>query len=128
LSRVEKLVWRIFFLHFISRIFLNIVRALFPLAYKKQTLPLVGWPKKYFSVNYGIFNKNVKIVPGKVGRVTGCSTVLLPTPAFGPVVQFVSGPVQSCTCVQNMHDTFTASDQHTGKYHRVLADFNFWWI
>jgi hypothetical protein len=33
----EKLVWRIFFLHFILRI-----RALLLLAYKKQTLPLVG--------------------------------------------------------------------------------------
>jgi hypothetical protein len=45
----EKLVWRIFFLHFISRIF---IRALLPLAHKKQTLPS-GWlVKNYVSVNY----------------------------------------------------------------------------
>jgi hypothetical protein len=50
LPRGEKLVWRIFFLHFISRIF--IARALLLLAYKKQTLPLVGWSKKYLSINY----------------------------------------------------------------------------
>ncbi len=34
---------------FFSRIF--IIRALLPLAYKKQTLPQVGWWKKYLSVN-----------------------------------------------------------------------------
>jgi hypothetical protein len=45
LPRGEKLVWRIFFLHFISCIF--IAKTLLPLAYKKQTLPLVGWSKKY---------------------------------------------------------------------------------
>jgi hypothetical protein len=28
-----------------------IIRALLPLAYKKQTLPQVGWSKKYLSVN-----------------------------------------------------------------------------
>jgi hypothetical protein len=51
LPRGEKLVWRIFFLHFISRIF--IASTLLPLAYKKQTtLPLVGWSKKYLSVKY----------------------------------------------------------------------------
>jgi hypothetical protein len=50
ISHGEKLVWRIFFLHFISRIF--IARTLLPLAYKKQTLPLVGWSKKYLSVKY----------------------------------------------------------------------------
>jgi hypothetical protein len=50
LPRGEKLVWRIFFLHFISRIL--IARTLLPLAYKKQTLPLVGWSKKYLSVKY----------------------------------------------------------------------------
>jgi hypothetical protein len=44
----EKLVWRIFSLHFISRIL--IARTLLPLAYKKQTLPLVGWSKTYLSV------------------------------------------------------------------------------
>jgi hypothetical protein len=31
---------------------LFIARTLFPLAYKKQTLPLVGWSKKYLSVKY----------------------------------------------------------------------------
>jgi hypothetical protein len=46
----ETLVWRIFFLLFISRIF--IAKTLLPLAYKKQTLPLVGWSKKYLSVKY----------------------------------------------------------------------------
>jgi hypothetical protein len=46
----EKLVWWIFFLHFISRIF--ITRTLLSVAYKKQTLPLVGWSKKYLSVKY----------------------------------------------------------------------------
>jgi hypothetical protein len=50
LPRGEKLVWQIFFLHFISSIFFN--RSLLLLAYKKQTLPLVGWSKKYLSVNY----------------------------------------------------------------------------
>jgi hypothetical protein len=50
LPRGEKLVWRIIFLHFISRIF--IARTLLPLAYKIQTLPLVGWSKKYLSVKY----------------------------------------------------------------------------
>ncbi len=29
-----------------------IIRSLLPLAYKKQTLPLVGWSKKYLSVNF----------------------------------------------------------------------------
>jgi hypothetical protein len=29
-----------------------IIRALRPLSYKKQTLPLVGWSKKYLSFNY----------------------------------------------------------------------------
>jgi hypothetical protein len=48
LPRGEKLGWRIFFLHFISRIF--IARFLLSLAYKKQTLPLVGWSKKYLGV------------------------------------------------------------------------------
>jgi hypothetical protein len=38
------------FLHFILRIF--IARTLLPLAYKKQTLPLVGLSKKYLSVKY----------------------------------------------------------------------------
>jgi hypothetical protein len=37
LPRDEKLVWQIFFLHFISC---------------KQTLPLVGWSKKFLSVKY----------------------------------------------------------------------------
>jgi hypothetical protein len=32
-----------------------VIRALLPLAYKKQTLPLVGWSKKYLSVNYSDF-------------------------------------------------------------------------
>jgi hypothetical protein len=50
LPRGEKLVWGIFFLHFISRIF--IIRTLLSLAYKKQTLPLVGWSKKYLSIKY----------------------------------------------------------------------------
>jgi hypothetical protein len=36
--------------YIISRIFF--IRALLPLAYKKQTLPQVGWSKKYLSVNY----------------------------------------------------------------------------
>jgi hypothetical protein len=44
----EKLVWRIFFLHFISRIF---YQSFGPIGLKK-TLPLVGWSKKYLSVNY----------------------------------------------------------------------------
>jgi hypothetical protein len=34
-----------YFAHFIAI-------ALLPLAYKKQMLPLVGWSKKYLSVNY----------------------------------------------------------------------------
>jgi hypothetical protein len=46
----EKLVWRIFLLHFILCIF--IARTLLSLAYKKQTLPLVGWSKKYLSLKY----------------------------------------------------------------------------
>jgi hypothetical protein len=50
LPRGEKLVWRIFFLHFILCIF--IARILLLLAYKKQTLPLVGGSKKYLSVKY----------------------------------------------------------------------------
>ncbi len=31
---------------------LFIIRAFLPLAYKNKTLPLVGWSKKYLSVNY----------------------------------------------------------------------------
>jgi hypothetical protein len=56
----EKLVWRIFFLHDISRIF--IARTLLPLAYKKQTLPLVGWSKKYLSDKYCDFLKSTNAV------------------------------------------------------------------
>jgi hypothetical protein len=47
---VKSYFGAIFFPHFISSIF--IARTLLPLAYKKQTLPLVGWSKKYFSVKY----------------------------------------------------------------------------
>jgi hypothetical protein len=56
----EKLVWRISFLHFISHIFF--ARTLLPLAYKKQTLPLVGWPKKYVSVKYCDFLTPTNVV------------------------------------------------------------------
>ena len=44
------LATRLKFLHFISRIF--ITRTLLSVAYKKQTLPLIGWSKKYLSVKY----------------------------------------------------------------------------
>jgi hypothetical protein len=40
----------VFSFYSISCIF--IARTLLPLAYKKQTLPLVGWSKKYLSVKY----------------------------------------------------------------------------
>jgi hypothetical protein len=46
----EKLVWRIFFLHFISRIFYCQIFALIGL--QKKALPLVGWSQKYLSGNY----------------------------------------------------------------------------
>jgi hypothetical protein len=48
--RGEKLVWRIFFLHFISRIFYRQIFA--PISLHKKTLPLVGWSQKYLSGNY----------------------------------------------------------------------------
>jgi hypothetical protein len=50
LPRGKKFVWRIFFIHFTLIIFFP--RAVLPLAYKKQMLPLVGSSKKYLSVNY----------------------------------------------------------------------------
>jgi hypothetical protein len=41
---------RIVFLHFILHIF--IARTFIPLAYKKQTLPLVGWSNIYLRVKF----------------------------------------------------------------------------
>jgi hypothetical protein len=42
-----------------------IIRALLPLAYKNKTVPLVGWSKKYLSVNYCDFLKPTDSVTGK---------------------------------------------------------------
>ncbi len=44
LPRGEKLVWRIFFVHFITHIFYS--QSFAPFSLQKQTLPLVGWSKK----------------------------------------------------------------------------------
>jgi hypothetical protein len=42
-----------------------IIRALLPLAYKNKTLALVGWSKKYLSVNYCDFLTPTDSVTGK---------------------------------------------------------------
>jgi hypothetical protein len=53
------------FSFFISFLTFFIIRALLPMAYKKKTLPLVGWSKKYLSVNYCDFLTPTDFVTGK---------------------------------------------------------------